>query len=112
LIWEKIENFVDDEAILYTDEYTIYSKINEHDKIKNHLTINHSKKEYANGKIHVNTCENRHSSLRPFLRIFHGISKKYLEGYVMFCQYFVNYKEDAADKILQTILKPCTISSA
>ena len=112
LISKKIEKFIDEKAILYSDEYSIYSGINEHDKIKNHLTINHSKKEYARGKIHVNTCENRHSLLRPFLRMFRGVSKKFLKGYVMIYQYFTNYKEDAPDKILQTILKPRTISSA
>jgi transposase-like protein len=105
LITEKVEKFVDKEAILYTDEYTIYSNITEHKKIKTHLTVNHSQKEYAIGKIHVNTCENRHSLLRPFLRMFRGVSKKYLKGYVMISQYFINYKEDAPDKILQTILK-------
>jgi transposase-like protein len=112
LIWRKIEKFVDKEAILFTDEYSIYSKIIEHKKIKNHLTVNHSKKEYAIGKIHVNTCENRHSLLRPFLRMYRGVSKKFLKGYVMIYQYFMNYKEDAADEILKTILKPCTISGA
>jgi transposase-like protein len=102
----------DEEAILYTDEFSIYSKINEHPKIKNHFTVNHSKKEYANGKIHVNTCENRYSLLRSFIRMFFGVSKKYLKGYVMIYQYFKNYKEDAPDKILQTILKLRTISDA
>ena len=106
MVWEKIDKFVDKEAVLYTDEYSIYSKISSHKKINKHLTVNHSQKEYANGKIHVNTCENRHSLLRPFLRIFRGVSKKYLKGYVMICQYFINYKEDAPDKMLQTILKP------
>ena len=70
-----------------------------------HLTVNHSKKEYANGKAHVNNCENRHSLLRPFLRMFRGISKRFLKGYLMLYQYIFNYKEDAPDKILQTILK-------
>jgi transposase-like protein len=112
LIWEKVETFVDETATLFTDEYSIYSKISDHKKIKNHLTVNHSKKEYANGKAHVNTCENRHSLLRPFLRMFRGVSKKYLGGYVMICQYFVNYKEDAPDKILQTIMKQCTALGA
>jgi hypothetical protein len=90
----------------------IYSNINEHEKIKSHFTVIHSQKEYANGNIHVNTCENRHSLLRPFLRIFRGVSKKYLEGYVMIKEYIINYKEDAADKILQTILKNRTIMNA
>jgi hypothetical protein len=105
LVAEKIDKFVDKEAILYTDEYTIYSNINEHKKIKNHLTVNHSQKEYAKGKIHVNTCENRYSLLRLFFKMFRGVSKKYLKGYVMISQYFINYKEDAPDKILQTIIK-------
>ena len=44
--------------------------------------------------------------LCPFLKIFRGVSKKYLAGYyIMIKQYIINYKEDAADKILQTILK-------
>ncbi|MDR2829755.1 MAG: transposase, partial [Methanobrevibacter sp.] len=62
--------------------------INEHEKIENHLTVNHSRKEYANGKVHVNTCENRHSLLKPFLKIFRGVFKKYLNGYVMIYQLF------------------------
>lgn len=48
-------------------------------------------KEYANGEIHVNNCENRHSLLRQYLRIFRGISKKYLNKYVKFFQFtFIN----------------------
>ena len=66
LISRKIDEFVDKEAILFTDEYSIYSNIIEHEKINDHLTVNHSQKEYANGNIHVNNCENRHSLLRPF----------------------------------------------
>ena len=112
LISRKIDEFVDKEAILFTDEYSIYSNIIEHEKINDHLTVNHSQKEYANGNIHVNNCENRHSLLRPFLRIFRGVSKKYLAGYVMIKQYIINYKEDAADKILQIILKDRTIIGA
>jgi transposase-like protein len=56
-------------------------------------------------KVHVNNCENRHSLLRPFLRMFRGVSKHFLRGYLMIYQYIFNYKEDAPDKILQTILK-------
>ena len=96
----------------FTDEYSIYSNIIEHEKINGHFTVNHSQKEYVNGNSYVNTCENRHSLLRPFLRIFRGVSKKYLAGYVMIKQYIINYKEDAADKMLQTILKDRTIISA
>ena len=77
LISKKIEKFIDNEAILYTDEYSIYSEINEHDKIKNHVTVSHSKKEYIMGKIIVNTCKNKYSLLKLFLKIFGVVSKKF-----------------------------------
>ena len=105
MVSEKITNFVKSGAILFTDEFSIYSNIIEHPKIIEHHTVNHSQKEYARGKIHVNNCENRHSLLRPFLRMYRGISKHNLGGYLTLFQYLFNYKEDAYDKILQTILK-------
>ena len=105
LVNEKINTLVDKEAVLFTDEYTIYSKISENEKISKHFTVNHSQKEYSNGVIHVNNCENRHSLLRPFLRIFRGVSKHNLAGYVMIAQYLINYKENATDMILKTVLR-------
>ena len=95
-----------------TDEYTIYHNIVEHEKISKHHTINHSKKQYAIGKNHVNNCENRHSLIRPWLRMFRGVSKRYLFGYAILYQYIFNYKDDAADKILETLLNNCNIKGA
>ena len=37
--------------------------------------------------------------------MFCGISKRFLYGYAMFYQYLFNYKDDAADKILETLLR-------
>jgi len=112
LINDLVDKFVDKKATLYTDEYSIYHKIVEHEKISNHYTINHSKKQYAIGKKHVNNCENRHSLIRPWLRMFRGVSKRFLFGYVKLYQYILNYKDDAADKILETLLKDCNIKCA
>ncbi|MDR1819449.1 MAG: IS1595 family transposase [Methanobrevibacter sp.] len=105
LISKSMDNYINNEATIYTDEYSIYTGINKHQKINGHYTVNHSEKEYVNGNVHVNNCENRHSLLRPFLRIFRGVSKRFLAGYIMVFQYLFNYKEDAPDKILQTIFK-------
>ena len=92
-------------AIIYTDEYVIYSNLINHEKVINHYTVNHGEKEYANGEIHVNNDENRHSLLRRFLRIFRGVSKENLQGYALLEQYRINYKIDSYDTILQTIVE-------
>ena len=49
LIATLIDKLVDEKAILHTDEYTIYLDIAKHKKISKHLTVKHSKKQYANG---------------------------------------------------------------
>lgn len=104
IVHDLLSKTINTSSTLYTDEYTIYHNVSNHPKIHKHYSINHSQKEYANGKIHVNNCENRHSLLRQFLRIFRGISKRFLSGYIMLYQYIFNYKENSADKILQTVL--------
>jgi transposase-like protein len=104
IVNELITEIVNKEVILFTDEYKIYNKVSEHEKISEHLSINHSQKQYASGEIHVNNCENRHSLLRQFLRIFRGVSKRFLSGYILIYQYLFNYKVNAPDKMLKTIL--------
>lgn len=90
---------------VFTDEYTIYHNLSSIVQIKNHFTVNHSKKQYADGINHVNNTENRHSILRQYLRIFRGISKKNIEKYLIINQYKINYKVDWPLEVLKTILK-------
>ncbi|GBC72167.1 hypothetical protein HRbin02_01964 [Candidatus Calditenuaceae archaeon HR02] len=49
------------------------------------MRIKHSEK-YVDGEVHVNRCENRHS----FLRKFRGVSKKHLQGYLLFLTLLIN----------------------
>ncbi len=44
--------------------------------------VNHTKKEYARGDVHENRAECLFSLLKPYLRVFRGISKTNLPGYV------------------------------
>jgi hypothetical protein len=78
-----MNDYTNNKAVLYTDEYSIYQGIGKHSKFKEYHTVNHSQKEYDKGKFFVNNCGNKHSFLRPFIRIFRGVSKKFLDGYVM-----------------------------
>jgi hypothetical protein len=50
-----------------------------------HDFVNHTKKEYARGAVHENRAECLFSLLKPYLRVFRGISKTTLPGYVRFC---------------------------
>lgn len=56
LIWELISKLYKKNIEVFTDDFKIYSHLNQHNHVKKHESINHSIKEYANGKIHVNKC--------------------------------------------------------
>ena len=49
--------------------------------------VNHTKKEYARGDVHENRAECLFSLLKPYLRVFRGISKTNLPGYLGFFQF-------------------------
>ncbi len=105
----KIETHCKSKIRVFTDDYTIYLNLEKHKQIHEHHVINHPKKEYAHGDNHVNNCENRHSLLRQYLRIFRGISKKKLNTYVKFFQFTFIYGVNWLENALEIILKDCTI---
>jgi hypothetical protein len=51
-----------------------------------HEFVNHTQKEYARGDVHENRAECLFSLLKPYLRVFRGVSKGNLPGYVGFFQ--------------------------
>ena len=108
LIREKIDKHCNEPIRLFTDNYTIYFGLEGHSKVKEHHIIKHSEKEYADGENHVNNCENRHSLLRQYLRIFRGVSKKKLNTYVKFFQFTFNKGVNWFGNAIQLILNNCT----
>ena len=48
-----------------------------------HDSVQHTKGEYARGEVHTNNCENR-AGLYNWLRKYRGVSKYYLEQYILF----------------------------
>ena len=74
---------------LYTDSASSYQAL----KGYVHEFVNHTKKEYARGDVHENRAECLFSLLKPYLRVFRGVSKFNLPGYVgsfNFCGTFGN----------------------
>jgi transposase-like protein len=97
---------------LYTDSANSYRALTGYV----HDYVNHTKKEYARGDVHENRAECLFSLLKPYLRVFRGISKMNLPGYVGFFQFLRNFRQltafEQAELILYAALDPAVASSA
>jgi transposase len=97
---------------LYTDSASSYQAL----KGYWHKFVNHTKKEYARGDVHENRAECLFSLLKPYLRVFRGLSKTNLPGYVGFFQFLRNFRHqnafEQAELILQAALDPAVASRA
>jgi transposase-like protein len=95
---------------LYTDSASSYRAL----KGYIHEYVNHTQKEYAPGNVHENRAECLFSLLKPYLRVFRGISKTNLPGYVGFFQFLRNFRQrnafEQAELILQAALDPVIAS--
>ena len=77
-IQDELDKRIDKDATLYTDEHGAYTN----NKFK-HKVVNHSAKQYVDGKAHTNSIENFWSLLkRGHYGIYHNLSKKHLQRYV------------------------------
>jgi transposase-like protein len=84
-------------AIVYTDEYDIYSRLDGWGY--GHRTVCHAKGEYARDddgdgfcEVHVNTLEGFWSLLRSWLRPHRGISQEKLPLYLGFFEFIHNVR--------------------
>ena len=79
-------------------------------------SVNHTKKEYARGDVHENRAECLFSLLKLYLRVFRGLSKTNLPGYVGFFQFLRNFHRltafEQAELILHAALDPTVASKA
>ncbi len=93
-----IEKAILEGSLVYTDEYNIYSRLEEWGYA--HETVNHSIGEYARDddgdgfyEVHVNTMEGFWSLLRSWLRPHRGISQEKLPKYLGFFEFVHNIKK-------------------
>src|SRR5215813_2865896 len=81
-----------------------------------HAFVNHTQKEYARGDVHENRAECLFSLLKPYLRVFRGINKTNLPGYVSFFQFLRNFHQltafEQAEMILYAALDPAIAGKA
>ena len=97
---------------LYTDSARSYRALRGYA----HDFVNHTKKEYARGEVHENRAECLFSLLKPSLRVFRGISKTNLPGYLGFLQFLRNFHQltafEQTELILHAALDPTIASRA
>ena len=90
-----IEATVVDGALVYTDEYDIYARLEEWGY--GHKTVCHARGEYARDEdgdgfceVHVNTMGGVRSLLRSWLRPHRGLSQEKLPLYLAFFEFVHN----------------------
>jgi transposase-like protein len=97
---------------LYTDSASSYRAL----QGDLHEYVNHTQKEYARGDVHENRAECLFSLLKPYLRVFRGLSKTNLPGYLGFFQFLRNFRQqnafEQAELILYAALDPVVASRA
>jgi transposase-like protein len=97
---------------LYTDSASSYRAVTGYV----HEFVNHTKKEYVRGDVHENRAECLFSLLKPYLRVFRGISKTNLPGYLAFFQFLRNFRQltafEQTEMILYAALDPSVASRA
>lgn len=80
-------------AKVYTDEYDIYRFLLRLGY--RHETVEHGRKEYARGEVHVNTLEAVWNLLQAHLAVHHGVSKVYLPLYVARFEFKHNRRQES-----------------
>lgn len=91
---EHVHQFTLPTASVYTDEYDSYNQLD-----RFHATVQHSAHEWARDddgdgdcEVHTNASEGLWLGLRTFLRVFRGVSKHFLSGYIALHEFRVNLK--------------------
>src|SRR5262245_14575450 len=70
-----------------------------------HAFVNHPQKEYARGDVHENRAACLFSLLKPYLRVFRGLSKTNLPGYVGLFQFLRNCRQQNASEQVELIVR-------
>ena len=109
-----ILNTVEAGTLVHTDEYVIYSRLEEWGY--GHKTVNHGAGEYARDEdgdgfheVHVNTMEGFWSLLRSWLRPHRGISQEKLPLYLGFFEFVHNSRRRGKallDSLIGLLLQP------
>lgn len=89
---------------VHTDDFRIYQHLDDAPGII-HVSVNHSKRKYAQCYKHTNTVEGLYADLRTWLRRYKGVCKRNLYRFVSLFQFNYNHRDMAPMPSLQVFLK-------
>lgn len=89
----KVREYVIPESLIYTDEWIGYSGLGKSGY--RHRRIRHTANVYVEGDVHTQTIDGFFGMLKDALRgVHHGVSEKWLQGYVNEYAWRWNNRED------------------
>jgi transposase-like protein/IS1 family transposase len=78
---QQVIEWVNPEAIVYTDEWPAYNRLGDH--FAAHSRVRHSTREYVMGDWHTNTIEGFFGNLKTGIRgNYKKVSRRWLQGYL------------------------------
>jgi transposase len=90
---EQAIEWVDPEAIVFTDEWPAYNQLHRH--FAAHSRVVHSANEYVSGDTHTNTIEGFFGNLKTGIRgNYKAVSHKWLQGYLNEFTWRYNHRHD------------------
>jgi transposase len=89
---------------VYTDGFRAYEPLDGDDAFDRQYVV-HSEAEYADGDVHVNTCESHASLARRWFSSHRGVSKGKLTSYLRALQLRKCVRGNPGDEALKTILE-------
>lgn len=102
-----IVNTIHPSACIHTDEGSGYSSV--HKVFKKHLSVIHSKGQYAAGKASCNGVENFWSILKRGLKgTYHSVSRKHLDRYCTEFAFRHNYRSETMSQKFHRCMSRCT----
>jgi transposase-like protein len=94
VVRNKVREYVLPESLIYTDEYTGYVRLGKSGY--RHRRIKHAARVYVEGDTHTQTIDGFFALLKNGIRgVHHGVSHKWLQGYVNEYVFRWNHREDA-----------------
>jgi transposase-like protein len=91
-------------ATVYTDYFSVYAPLGRVGY--RHARINHAERVYVSGDVHTNTIEGFWSLVKRGLDgVFHGVSKKHLQGYLNEYAWRYNQRHEERGRFQELLLR-------